>query len=30
MAFTYLDSLPQNAATEQLRKLANKLNTRKD
>ena len=30
MAFTYLDTLPQNAATEQLRQLANKLNTRKD
>lgn len=30
MAFTYLASLPQNAATEQLRQLANKLNTRKD
>jgi hypothetical protein len=25
-----LDTLPQNAATEQLRQLANKLNTRKE
>ena len=29
-ALLILDTLPQNAATEQLRQLANKLNTRKD
>lgn len=29
-ALQILDTLPQNAATEQLRQLANKLNTRKD
>ncbi len=29
-ALALLDQLPQNAATEQLRELANKLNTRKD
>lgn len=29
-ALRILDTLPQNAATEQLRQLANKLNTRKD
>lgn len=29
-ALTLLNQLPQNAATEQLRQLANKLNTRKD
>jgi geranylgeranyl pyrophosphate synthase len=29
-ALAILDTLPQNAATEQLRQLANKLNTRKE